>query len=173
MTTAPAALRRRAGDVRSRSIWRWQLILAAAAVTIVVTVALLDAPRLGNPIFLTGAAGIVFLTGAALLIPWHRVPHAGIAVLPLLDIVAIAFLSTIGETRASLLWVFPVAWLATYYAVTWVAGGLLLISVALTVETLAVDARPDFVQRAVIVMLCMTFLAITIGTGSRRIRAYN
>lgn len=173
MTTAPAAPRRRAGDVRSRSIWRWQLILAAAAVTIIVTVALLDPPRLGNPLFLTGAAGIVLLACAALLVPWHRVSPAGVAILPLANIVAIAFLSSIGETRASLLWVFPVAWLATYYSVPWVAAGLLLISVALTVETFLVGIRPDFVQRAVIVMLCMTFLAITIGTGSRRIRAYN
>ena len=61
-------------SVRTRSIWRWQLILAAATVTVTATMAVLDPARLTEPAFLVGSIAVVLLTAVALLLPWQRVP---------------------------------------------------------------------------------------------------
>ena len=55
-------------SVRTRSIWRWQLILAAATVTVTATIAVLDPPR-------TGAGRDVITALAAAEVP--RIIHIG------------------------------------------------------------------------------------------------
>ena len=66
-------------SVRTRSIWRWQLILAAATVTVTATIAVLDPPRLTSVTFLAGIVAIVVLTVGALLVPWDHVPGRAVA----------------------------------------------------------------------------------------------
>lgn len=167
--TAPA---RHWGDVRTRSIWRWQLILAAAAVTVLGTVVLLDPVRLTDPIFIAGAVSIPALTALSLLIPWHRVPGWVVALLPIADICAIALLSVDGQSPAALLWVFPVAWIATYYSVPWLAASLGLIAAFLTTGVIVDGGSPQQLQRAVVVLLCLGFMGIVIHSGERRAHAF-
>lgn len=93
--------------------------------------------------------------------------------MPLAGIVAIGVLSFGGQTRASLLWVFPIAWIATYYRVPALGAALGLIGVFLTVDAFVGDMQPALVQRAVIVLLCLGFMGVTISVGSRRNRAFS
>lgn len=160
-------------SVRTRSIWRWQLVLAAATVTVAAAIALLDPARFGEPTFLGGITAIVALTGASLLVPWERVPSEGVVALPIANIAAIALLSIGGQSPASLLWVFPIAWIATYYRLPWLGVGLGFVAVFLTAEVFASGLSPLFTQRAIIILLCLGFIGITINTGSRRARAYS
>ncbi|MFT3798190.1 sensor histidine kinase [Microbacterium sp.] len=157
--------------VRTRSIWRWQLILAAATVAITATIMLIEPARLGDPAFLGGASGVVVLTCACLFVPWHRVPAAGVALLPYADIAAIALISVAGQTRASLLWVFPVAWIATYYRLPWLAAAIVLIGVFVTLDAFVGDLSPTLLQRAIVLVLCLGFMGVTINIGARRTRA--
>jgi len=160
------------GDVRTRSIWRWQLILAATTVTVLGTIALLDPALFTAPTFAAGSIAVPALTAATLLIPWHRVPGPAVALLPLADIVAIALLAAGGQSRAALLWLFPVAWLATYYAAPWLVAGLALVAGFLAIDVFAGGQTPQLVQRAVIVLLCLGFMGVIVHSGERRSRAF-
>lgn len=160
------------GDVRTRSIWRWQLILAASTITVLGAFAILDAAIFTDPAFVAGAVAVPALTCVTLLVPWHLVPRWGVALLPLADIWAIALLSAGGQTRTALLWVFPVAWLATYYTLTWLGAGLGLIAAFLAADAFAADLAPAMTMRAVIILLCLGFLGVIIHSGEQRSRAF-
>jgi len=168
-----SAVTPRWGDLRSRSIWRWQLILAASTVAVVATYALLAPALFGNPRFSLGVIGIAVVTAATLLVPWHRVPRWGVALLPLVDIILIGLMSVGGETRASLLWVFPVCWLATYYRLPWLIGGLGVMASVLLIDAFIGGLTPELSQRALVLLLCLGFMGVTISVGSRRTRAFS
>lgn len=160
-------------SVRTRSIWRWQLIFAAATVTVTATIAVLDPIRLTDVGVIGGAIAVVALTGMALLVPWHRVPRNATVLLPLAGIVAIGALSAGEQTRTSLLWVFPIAWVATYFRLPMLTAALALIGVFLAVDAFVADMQPALVLRAVIVLLCLGFMGVTISVGARRARAFS
>jgi len=160
------------GDLRSRSVWRWQLILAASTVAVVATYVLLNPALFGDPRFFSGSVGIAVITAATLVVPWHLFSKAAIAIVPLLDIIGVGLMSVGGETRASLLWVFPVSWIATYYRIPWLITGLGLIAVILVIDTFNGGATPELAQRALILLLCLGFMGVTINVGSRRTVAY-
>ncbi len=173
---APPPLTRRSGtwgEVRSRSIWRWQLIFTASAVAILVAIALLEPRLFAHPRFGPGAVGLVVVTCAALVIPWHRLGPIAVLLLPVADIILIGMLSASGETRMALLWVFPIAWIATYYGMTWVIAGLGVIAVIITIDAFTAGLDPGQAQRVLIILLCLGFMGITIHVGSQRTRAYS
>lgn len=161
------------GDVRSRSIWRWQLILTATVVLLTATSAFLEPQRFTEPTFFVGAVGIVALTCVALALPWHRVHAPTIALLPLADIIAIGLLS-VGSAGTPLrfLWVFPVAWIATYYTLPWLVGAIGLVGAILIVEAFGDPITATVTQRFLTVLLPLGFLGVTINLGTRRARAY-
>ncbi|RLK48005.1 sensor histidine kinase [Microbacterium telephonicum] len=160
------------GDVRSRSIWRWQLIFAASAVTAVVIYVLLSPHLFADVGFVCGIAAVVVLSGASLVLPWHRMPASAVLVLPLADAVAVGLMSQSGESRASLLWVFPIAWVATYYGFPALLALLGVIAGMLAVDVLQAGISAAQSQRALIILLCFGFMGVTVQLGARRARAY-
>ncbi len=160
------------GDVRSRSIWRWQLIFAASTVAAGVIYVLLSPRLFADTAFVGGISAIVVLSGAALVLPWHRMPASAVLVLPLVDAVAVGLMSQAGESRASLLWVFPVAWVATYYGYPSLLALLAVIGGVLAVDVVQAGISPAQSQRALILLLCFGFMGVTIHLGARRARAY-
>ncbi|GAA5035530.1 sensor histidine kinase [Microbacterium fluvii] len=172
-TQATPADTRRWGDGRSRSIWQWQLILAVSVVALVVSVALLVPSVLQLPQFIAGAVAIVAITCAVLATPWHRASKRTVVFVPLLDIVAIGMLASGTEGRMSSLWVFPIAWIATYYSLPWLIGGLSVVAAVLVVDTLAAGLTPIYMLRMIVVLLCLGFLGVTIHIGARRTRAFS
>lgn len=161
------------GDLRTRSVWRWQLILAASAVAIIVMIPLLSPELFGNTRFLAGAVGVAAITAMTLLVPWHLTSTRVIAVVPLLDIVAIGLLSAGGDTRLALLWVFPIAWIATYYRFPWLIAALSVIAVVLLIDATLAGLSPTYAQRTLVMLLCLGFLGVTIMIGAQRTRAYS
>lgn len=160
------------GDLRSRSIWRWQLILAASAVGIIAMIPLLSPEMFGNPRFAAGAIALCVITATTLVVPWHRAPSWCVALLPMVDVVVIGQLSAAGDTRMLLLWVFPVAWLATYYSLPWLFATLGAMAVLLLIDAGIAGLTPTHAQRMIVVLLCLGFMGVTIHVGSRRNRAY-
>ncbi|GAA3907195.1 sensor histidine kinase [Microbacterium invictum] len=161
------------GDLRTRSVWRWQLIVAASTVAIIAMVPLLSPQLFSNARFLSGAIGIAAITALSLLVPWHLAAPAVITVVPLLDIVAIGQLSVGGDTSLALLWVFPIAWLATYYRFPWLIAALSLIAVILLIDATFSGLSPAFAQRTVVMLMSLGFLGVTIMVGAQRTRAYS
>ncbi|MCT9819058.1 ATP-binding protein [Microbacterium sp. W1N] len=160
------------GDVRSRSIWRWQLIFAASTVAAVVIYTLLSPQMFADALFVAGVIAVVTLTGVSLVIPWHRLPASVVLLLPIADAVAVGLMSQSGQSRASLLWVFPIAWVATYYRLPALLALMTVIAAVLAVDVVRADMAPDQAQRSLILLLCFGFMGVTVNIGARRGRAY-
>ncbi|MCR2823973.1 sensor histidine kinase [Microbacterium sp. zg.Y909] len=164
----------RRSDTRTRSIWQWQLVLAVAVAAIAVMVALLTPTTFTFIFFDIGVVLLILVSAATLAIPWHRVGRAAVALVPGLDIVAIGLMAagTDGMMLA-ILWVFPIAWFATYYTLPWLVSALAAVAAILTIDTLTTELTPAHTLQVTVVLLSLVFIAITITTGSRRTRAFS
>lgn len=157
---------------RTRSVWLWQLSLAAVVVVVTLAILVLAPDMLGDPTTAAGVALILILTVVTLTVPWDRVGSSAIALVPLTDIVAIGAVAFGGDLRFGFLWVFPLAWLASHYRSAWMISGLALVAgiILLDVFTHAPNALSTL--RFLVVQLSLTFISITIFTSARRTRAF-
>ncbi|MCR2801922.1 MULTISPECIES: sensor histidine kinase [unclassified Microbacterium] len=160
-------------NTRTRSIWQWQMVLAVAVAAISVVVALFTPQTFAQPAFGVGVVLLVVISALTLVVPWHRVGRAAVALVPGLDIVAIGLIASTGDGELSILWVFPVAWFATYYTLPWIVAALCEIAVLLAVDTLSTAITPVRTLHVVVVLLALLFIGVTIATGSRRTRAFS
>ena len=99
---------------RVRSVWQWQLIFTFSVVVITLVVGILDVTLLASTGYLIGVFVIIICSIATLVTPWARAPRHAAFVLPLVDIVAIGFL-TLEQPSLGYLWLFPIAWVSTYF----------------------------------------------------------
>lgn len=160
-------------DRRTSSVWRWQLALASCTVTIALAVAAL-VPELYTQWYVSVGFGmIVALTLVSLYVPWHRLPKSMIGLLPMLDIIVIGLLVMSANLRAPFLWVVPIAWIASYYTLGWLAVAMGIISSTLLVLGIADDGSPATVLRSMTTVLALAFLALTIYIGSQRTRTFS
>ncbi|MFS0868196.1 sensor histidine kinase [Microbacterium sp. 179-B 1A2 NHS] len=156
---------------RVRSVWQWQLIFTFSVVAIGLVVAVLDVDLLTHGAFLLGIILIVAASTASLVIPWARYSKRTALVMPYLDIIAIGLLS-IADANLGYLWVFPIAWVATYYAMR-----ELIVALTLTALVSLADRWNEGLTVAValellIVILALAFLGITMIIGARRSKAF-
>ncbi|MFJ4044478.1 sensor histidine kinase [Microbacterium sp. NPDC089987] len=156
---------------RSLSILRWQLVCTSCMVSVAMIVALLKPSAFGHPLFLLGLAVTVLAAIGALLVPWSRVSKGATMVLPFVDILAIGFASSVQDMRVGFLWVIPVAWLATYYSASAVAGAVAFVSGCLILFAGFQGTASDTAVRVVITVLALSFLGTSIQIGARRSRA--
>ncbi|MEJ1089325.1 HAMP domain-containing sensor histidine kinase [Microbacterium sp. Mu-80] len=170
-TTTDAAGIRYYGDGRCRSIWRWQLILAFTIVAIGVGVALLTPRLLTDPAVSSGMLLIILVTVVSLAVPWNRFGQGAVLVLPVLNALAIGLIYTGADAASAFLWVFPVAWVASYYsAVTLVAMLALICTMLMTnlgIRGFTVAATLDIVM----LMIAMSFVGVIMFVGSERNRS--
>lgn len=159
------------GDSRCRSIWQWQLILAFTAVTIAGGVAFLSPEMFGDWNFSVGLLLIIVITVVSLSIPWHRLGASVVAILPVLDTIAIGLLDAGGAPPMSFLWVFPVAWVASYYSEYALVGLLGLIGTATLLRLFGVGVTPDETLNVVVLMITLAFVGVIMLVGSRRNRS--
>lgn len=114
MTTTPGAADGRiASDLRERLAANNQLVLCAVvAVLFVIGIAtgsLADGSLFGIAVLLVVLGGV-----GALAVPWSRFPPYAVAVIPVVDILAIALMRISDPSGAlGLLWVFPALWLSS------------------------------------------------------------
>ncbi len=152
-------------------MWQWQLIFTFSTVVIGVVIAVLDVPLLTDPSFLAGIILIIATSTASLLIPWAQLSKRAALSLPLIDIVGIGLLS-IAESTLGYLWVFPIAWVATYYGIPELIGALGVTAVMDLANHFPGAFSPAVVVELLIVLLALAFLGITMIVGARRIRAF-
>ncbi len=155
---------------RTLSIWRWQLIFTGTMVAMVGVLAAFRPAMLGAMQIVIGLSVLIAITLATLMIPWPRVPQRAVALVPLSDAFAVAFLTDPHELHLELLWVFPVAWLASYFGLAWVFGGIGFIALLLVVFQRG-DDPDDLLMRVLIIVLTFSFLGTTIRLGAQRSRA--
>lgn len=156
---------------RRASIWRWQLIFVGTTVAIAVLVAALKPTIFATPGFTAGLALSVLTTVTVLVLPSDRIPPAGILVVPLVDIAAIGLTTQAPDIRLGFLWVIPITWIATYYSMLAVVGGIALITAFLFTIANQTGLFSDVVLRVLITAFALGFLGTTIRVGVRRSRA--
>lgn len=157
--------------IRTLSVWRWQLIFTGSMVAIVVMIAALKPQTLGVPLVLAGLVLLVLTTLVSLMVPWRHLHRNAVAVLPLLDALAVGLTTNAPDIRLGFLWVFPVTWLATYFTMPWVFAGIAFISACLVGFTNQSGAPADTMLRVIIVVLTLSFLGVTVRLGAQRSRA--
>lgn len=156
---------------RVRSVWQWQLIFTFSVVAITVVVGILNIDLLASPGYLVGVFAIIVCSIATLVTPWARAPRHAAFVLPLADIVAVGFL-TLEESSLGYLWLFPVAWIATYFGTLEIVLAISAVAVMNLADPSHWGFSPGVIVELLIVLLALTFLAITIAVGARRTRAF-
>jgi two-component system phosphate regulon sensor histidine kinase PhoR len=167
-----SALRRPSRNrARSRSIWLWQLSLAAGVITISLVAAIIIPDIYSYVPFVIGSLMIAAITTLTMGLPWRRLPARAVLAIPLLDIIAIGFISYGGVYRLSYLWIFPIAWVATYYSLRWVVAAIGTVAVLLAIDAFTFAAEPMTVQRLLVIVLSLSFLAVCIYSVARHARA--
>ncbi len=159
------------GDTRCRSIWQWQLILAFTVVVIVVGVALLTPARLADARFALGVFAIIAISVVALAVPWHRIGATGVLVLPVLDSFAIALIAAGNTAAATFLWVFPVAWVASYYATGVLIGLLSMLGVLHLINLFALGLTVETTINVLILLITLGFVGVIMSVGTERNRS--
>ncbi|MGA1835753.1 ATP-binding protein [Herbiconiux sp. 11R-BC] len=157
-----------------RAVFQSQLLLAAALLLLVCAAYIFAPTSVLDVRFFTGVAVVFVLTGTAALMPWSRLPRWAIAVVPLIDIIAIiAIRNGNSVLGAGLLLVFPVIWLSSYFglggAVASVATSSLLLwaSAAVTGGPLTLASLPGLL----VLPITLVFIATTTLTTSSRTAA--
>ncbi|WP_336648680.1 sensor histidine kinase [Microbacterium sp. MMO-10] len=156
---------------RRASIWRWQLIFVSTTVAIAVLVAALKPTVFATPLFTAGLVLALLTTVVALVLPWDRIPSAAILAVPMVDIAAIGLTTQAPDIRLGFLWVIPITWIATYYSMIAVLGGIALITAFLFTVANQSGLFSDVVLRVLITAFSLGFLGTTIRIGVRRSRA--
>jgi signal transduction histidine kinase len=156
---------------RTRSVWQWQLIFTFSVVVIGVVVGVLDITLLTDSAFLGGVILIIATSTASLVTPWARYPKHTVVILPLIDIIGIGLLA-MAEQTLGYLWVFPIAWVATYFSIIEVVSALALITAMEVLDPSHAGFPPAVIVEVLIVVLALAFLGITILVGTRRTRAF-
>ncbi|MEU4016753.1 ATP-binding protein [Microbacterium sp. NPDC028030] len=157
--------------IRTMSIWRWQLVFTGSIVAIVVMITAFKPQTFANPFIVAGIALVVVTTLITLAVPWHRLPHVFATAVPLLDALAVGFTTNAPDIRLGFLWVFPVVWLATYFTMPWVLGGIAFISATLVLFADQSGTSADILLRLLTVVITLGFLGVTVRIGSQRSRA--
>ncbi|PSL38660.1 signal transduction histidine kinase [Labedella gwakjiensis] len=115
-----------------RSVFLMQMLAATAVLALTVVTYLFSPVGVSDPRYVAGLAIMFATTAAASIIPWAKVPHDWIALIPLADIASIMLLRE-GEpsVAASLFFVFPIFWLASHFRLWIAALGPIICSVLL------------------------------------------
>lgn len=178
MTTLPAAAvpgPDARGRALERSVFLHQLLITSAMVLLMIVVLMIAPYVLDSTPFMVGAMLIVLSTVAAAVIPWSRLPYTVIAVLPVIDILAVHLMRGAQlELGAGLLLVFPVTWLATYFGRIGATTGALLAAGGLWLTTAVATGGVFGVQdvgRMLLLPIALVFVAFASFVSGHRARA--
>ncbi|PYF99148.1 Signal transduction histidine kinase [Georgenia satyanarayanai] len=129
-------------------------------------------PGLPDPV-LVGAAVNLLATALAAAVPWPALPRWAETVVPLLDMVAVVCVLTVGA-RASVLIILPVVWLAamgrtaTIVAVTAGVASSMGVDIVRAVEAGALAITPDNAARMFVVPAAVIAVATSLHLSEKR-----
>ncbi len=155
---------------RDRTVLLNQMLLAG--VTLVTTLTALALDQVQRPSsYVVGMAAVYIAAGAAVVVPWKRLPEWAAAIIPIVDIVAIAFLrESAPQGGVGLMWAFPAMWIASIFGVPGVIAATVGIS-ALFVGLILLDPTQDFSTTTVLLPLTIAALATISALATRRAQA--
>lgn len=157
-------------DRATRSVLVNQLLFCAI-VTLACVLQLLLEPAVRVSEMLLAVVLTALATGAALLVPWQRLPPLASVVLPALDIVVVGFLRHAAPNAGvGLLWTFPAMWIAWAFGIITSVVAVCAI-VGVYWYSIAVDETSRVTASILLLPILIAALAFTTSVLSRRIRA--
>ena len=165
--SARVPARRTQGD--HLSIFVRQLPFAAVTLAIILAVAVFDNELLGDDRFFAAVVLTVAATALALLLPWTRLPRWSTAVVPVMDICAVAFAEAAGF-ESYVLVLLPVLWMATRFGRSGVAISIALGTAAAWAPELltGADAAVTDLNRQVLGPAVLTAAGIYLHLSEKR-----
>ena len=165
---------RGAGARVERSVFLTQLLVAGALLLLVGVSVVVDPAAISAPLYFYGVVIVFGVTGLAAAVPWRLVPKGWIALLPVLDIVAIVLIREAQPLLgATFLLVFPVIWMATHFGFRGAVGSVLIAAVLLwggaALRNSIVPAEE--IPRLAIMPIVLAFVATATYITTRRARA--
>lgn len=157
---------------RTRSVWLHQLILGASVMITVLLVQVIEPALFAYWPFSAGVGVVIALTAVAIVVPWHRLPRAAVSVIPFGDIVAIGLMSIGTDLRFGFFWVFPIMWIATHFTLVALVSALGAVGVIILLDATLNATGPSSALRFLVVLLSLTFIAITTYLSTRQTRAF-
>ncbi|MBN9169873.1 MAG: PAS domain-containing protein [Microbacterium sp.] len=149
-----------ADQTRARTAALNQLLLGSVVLFVTLLV-IGQRSGTGLETYFLGVVMIFVLTGVTMVVPWNRIAPGWLAIIPVLDIVAILLLRlAIPDGGFGLLWVFPTMWLAAGFGVPGLCGGVLGACAAFLYSALA--AHPEqHLNVYTLLLLPMVLLAVS------------
>ncbi len=167
-TGAPHA-RTAALPARQLGVLIRQLPFAAVTVAIILAVAVFDDELLGNGLFFAAVVLTLVASALAVLVPWPRLPRWYAAIVPLLDIAAVAFAGAAGFTSYVLV-LLPALWMSTAYGAAGVVVAILAGTGAAWGPELLTGAPAEFtdLNRQVLGPAVLTAAGVYLHLSERR-----
>lgn len=127
--------------LRGRTAALNQLLFGGVVLVVALVVSL--TPFSGDiQMFLVGVILVFVTTGAALIVPWDRLPLGWMAIIPALDIIAITIMRASSATSGfGLLWVFPALWLPVSFGLVGLVVGVVVMTGAFLVTVAALPTE--------------------------------
>ncbi|MDE0546791.1 ATP-binding protein [Microbacterium sp. C7(2022)] len=145
-------------------------LLLGSVVFVVGLVIVVEGSAPNPPMFFGGVVAVFSLTGATLIIPWNRLRYGWVAVIPALDIIAIALMRVaMPDSAMGLLWVFPALWLAGSFGLIGLAG--VVIGVTMLIVFLALTGTTGTRHATILLPLAILAVAATSYLNTRRSQA--
>ncbi len=165
---------RRSGAAFDRSIVLSQLLFGSAFITAVFTLLLFTPASLTRPMASVAIALCFAVTGAAFVVPWHRIPRGWVMLVPIVDILVVGALRLAEPASGvGLLWLFPTIWLSSFYGL---AGAVIAIGSSSLLqwasELIAGDGFDSMRLPSLLLLpVALTFMATSTVLSSRRTAA--
>ncbi|MFG6445822.1 sensor histidine kinase [Microbacterium sp. P06] len=155
---------------RDRAVLLNQSLLSGVAL-VAIAVAIAIGQVVDPTTFLYGAALLFATTAAAMLVPWQRLPYWAVAVLPIVDIVALGLLrDSAPNAGLGLLWAFPAMWIGASFGLVGVVGGTVFVAASYWF-VIAVDSSQSFSTSTVLLPLVIAALSTISYLAARRAHA--
>ncbi|MDQ1137943.1 two-component system phosphate regulon sensor histidine kinase PhoR [Microbacterium sp. SORGH_AS 1204] len=157
---------------RTRSVWLHQLILGVSVMITVLLVQMIEPALFAYWPFSAGVGVVIALTAVAIVVPWHRLPRATVSLIPFGDIIAIGLMSIGTDLRFGFFWVFPIMWIASQFLLVSLVSALGAVGVLILLDATLNATGPSSALRFLVVLLSLTFIAITTYLSARQTRAF-
>ncbi|WP_127475364.1 sensor histidine kinase [Microbacterium sulfonylureivorans] len=155
-----------ADRTRDRTATLNQLLLSSVVFVLGVLIAL-DPGEVDAALFFAGVVIVMIVMGAALIIPWNRLPFGWVAVVPAIDIVAIMLMVLAAPgTAMGLLWIFPTTWLAAGFGMLGLFA--VIVAIAGVIGVLTVLTAQEVEYTTLLLPLVLFAVAATSHLTARR-----
>ncbi|GAA2992789.1 signal transduction histidine kinase [Microbacterium terrae] len=151
---------------RERTAMLNQLLLGTVVFALALLIAIGDFAG-DTALFFAGVVVVFLATAATFVVPWNRISAGWVALVPAVDIVAIALMQLAEPTSVmGLLWIFPTTWIASTFGLLGLFG--VIAAIVAIAMLLFVSAQEVVTYTKLLVPFVLVAVAVTSHLAARR-----